>query len=96
MSVRAHRILKVEYAPNTSFNLYYDQKLIEFFDRNNDGGFYSQMNDGGGGVVSIEVSAIKEAIEKAAELQLDEDTVKQLKADIEAAGDNDFVDYDCF
>ena len=96
MSVRAHRILKVEYAPNTSFNLWHDQKLIDFFDRHNGSGFYSQMNDNGGGVVGIEVSVIKEALEKAAELELDEDTVEQLKADIEAVGDEPTIDYDCF
>ena len=96
MSVRAHRILKVEHAPNTSFNLWHDEKLIDFFNRNNYSGFFSQMNDNGGGVVSIEVSVIKEALEKAVELELDEDTVEQLKADIEAAGDEPTIDYDCF
>ena len=96
MSVRAHRILKVEYAPNPSFNLWHDEKLINFLDTQNDSGFFSQMNENGGGVVNIEASVIKEAIEKAAELELDEDTVEQLKADVEAAGEDGSIDYDCF
>jgi len=96
VSVRAHRILKVEYAPNTSFNLWHDKKLIEFFDSHNYSGFCSQMNDNGGGVVSVEVSVIKEALEKVMELELDLYTVKQLKADIEAVGDEPTIDYDCF
>ncbi len=96
MSVRAHRILKVEYAPSSSFNLWHDKKLVEFLDNHNDSGFYSQMNENGSGVVSIEVSVIKEALEKAVELELDEDTVEQLKADIEAIGDEPTIDYDCF
>jgi len=96
VSVRAHRILKVEYAPNHSFNLWHDEKLINFLDTHNDSGFFSQMNENGGGVVNIEASVIKEAIEKAAELELDEDTVEQLKADVEAAGEDGSIDYDCF
>ena len=96
MSVRAHRILKVEYAKIPSFNLWHDEKLINFLDTHNGSGFYSQMNDGGGGVVNIEVSVIKEALEKAVELELDEDIVSQLKADIEAAGEEPDIDYDCF
>jgi len=96
VSVRAHRILKVEYAPNPSFNLWHDEKLINFLDTQNDSGFFSQMNENGGGVVNIEASVIKKALEKAGELELDEDTVKQLKADIEAAGEDGSIDYDCF
>lgn len=96
MSVRAHRILKVEYAPNPSFNLWHDEKLINFLDTQNDSGFFSQMNGNGGGVVNIEASVIKKALEKAGELELDEDTVEQLKADIEAAGEDGSIDYDCF
>ena len=95
MSVRAHRILKVEYAKNPSFNLWHDEKLINFIDTHNDLGFYEQMNANGGGVVCVETSVIKDAIEKAVELELDEDTVEQLKADIEAS-ENGSIDYDCF
>lgn len=95
MSVRAHRILKVEYAEIPSFNLWHDEKLINFIDTHNDSGFYSQMNANGGGVVSVEASVIKDAIEKAVELELDEATVEQLKADIEAAEDGS-IDYDCW
>ena len=96
MSVRAHRILKIEYAKIPSFNLWHDEKLIDFINTHNDSGFFSQMNDNGGGVVNVEASVIKEALEKAVELELDEDTVEQLKADIEAAGEDGSIDYDCF
>lgn len=96
MSVRAHRILKVEYAPNTSFNLWHNEKLVEFLEKNNPHGFNDKLDMDGNGVVSIDVSVIKQAIEKAEELELEEDVVEQLKADIEAVGDEPTIDYDCF
>ena len=94
MSVRAHRILKVEYAERPSFNLWHDEKLMKFLDDHMDGGFYAQLTDGGVGVVCIEPSVIQEAINSAKELELDDDTVAQLKADVEASEGS--IDYDCF
>ena len=98
MSVRAHRILKVEYAPEVSFNLYGDQKLVEFLEHENDLGFYRQMNDNGGGVVTVSIETLQRAIDQAKELELDDDTVKVLREDIAAAqaDNNESVDYDCF
>lgn len=98
MSVKAHRILKVEYAPQVSFNLYGDQKLVEFLENENDLGFYRQMNDNGGGVVTVGIKTIQKAIDEAEELELDEDTVKVLGEDIAAAKaeNNETIDYDCF
>ena len=98
MSVRAHRILKVEYAPETSFSLYGDQKLVEFLESENDLGFHRQMNDNGGGVVTVSIDALQRAIDQAEELELDEDTVIVLREDIAAAqaDNNESVDYDCF
>lgn len=98
MSVRAHRILKVEYAPETSFNLSADEKLVEFLENGNNLGFYCQMNDNGGGVVSVSIEALQAAIDKADDLGLDEFTVKVLGEDIAAAVnmETDSVEYDCF
>lgn len=98
MSVKAHRILKVEYAPGVSFSLYGDQKLVEFLESENDLGFHRQMNDNGGGVVTVSIDALQRAIDQAKELELDEDTVKVLREDIAAAqaDNNESVDYDCF
>lgn len=98
MSVRAHRIIKVEYAPNSSFNLYSDTKLVEFLEANNDLGFYRQMNDNGGGVVTVSIETLQQAVDQADELELDEDDVKTLREDIEAGKKSglECVDYDCF
>jgi len=95
MSVRARRILKVEYA-EPSFNLWHDEKLVQFIDSECDSGFYSQMNSNGGGVICIEASVIKKAIENAEELGLDENTVALLRVDVEAVGEDGSIDYDCF
>ena len=98
MSVRAHRILKVEYAPETSFSLYGDQKLVGFLESENELGFYRQLNDNGGGVVTVDIETLQQAIDQTEELELDEDTVKVLREDIAAAqaDNNTSVDYDCF
>lgn len=98
MSVNAHRILKTEYAPETSFNLHGDQKLVDFLESENDLGFSTQMNANGGGVVNVSIEALQAAIDKAEELGLDEDTVRVLGEDIAAAkaGNDVSVDYDCF
>ena len=64
----------------------------------NDLGFYRQMNDNGGGVVTVSIEALQAAIDEAGELELDEDTVRVLGEDIAAAkaDNNESVDYDCF
>jgi len=98
VSVRAHRILSVEYAPETSFNLYHDEKLIDFLQHENDLGFYDQMNGDGGGKITVNIEALQKAIDQAKELELDEVTVRVLGEDIAAAKvhNEDYVDYDCF
>ena len=96
MSVRAHRILKVDYAPETSFNVWHDEKLVEFLDRENDLGFYNQMNDNGGGVVSLTVEVLQKVVDQAKELELDDDTVRVLREDIASADPDETIDYDCF
>ena len=98
MSVRAHRILSVEYAPETSFNLYHDEKLIDFLQHENDLGFYDQMNGDGGGKITVSIEALQKAIDQAKELELDEVTVRVLGEDIAVAKvhNEDYVDYDCF
>jgi len=92
MTIKAHRIVKVEYAPYPSFNLYHDQKLAECLD------IHPQLTDSGGGVVTVDCDDLRAAISKAAELELDEDTVKALTADLKAAEDNGdtSIDYDCY
>ncbi len=96
MSVRAHRIVEIKYAPEgTSFNLTFDEKLVQFLDDHNEGGLWSQLH-GDGGIACIEVKAIRQAIRKASQLSLDADTVEALRRDISAGRKLGYVDYDFF
>jgi hypothetical protein len=96
MSVRAHRVVKVEYAPEASFNLYWDGKLVEFIEGHD--GVWDRLNSDGCGQACIAVETLEEAISKNGELNLDEDTVKVLKEDIEAAKaeGEEYITYDFF
>lgn len=83
MSESAYRVIEIKKADRPSFNLWYDEKLRDFI--NKEEGFYYQLNSYGTGITHIPVKTLKKALRKAAELNLDEDTVNQLKKDIAAA-----------
>ena len=91
MSVRAYRVIEIKHEDVPSFNLYSNSELVEFLDRHS--GLYSQLNDGGGGVVTIDIEALEAALEA---LELEDDVVEALKQDIEAGKDIGCVEYDCF
>jgi len=90
MSVRAYRVNKIEHEWGSSFNLWHDDELVEFRDRNY--GLYEGMSDGTG-LVELPVEALEEAIKT---LKLDEDLVKALKQDIEACRETGYVTYYCY
>ena len=97
MSVSANRIIeiKIEQSYN-SFNLWHDKKLMEFLDDEAD--FFSQLTDDGTGVAEASVEVLENAVSKAVELELDDDTVANLKKDIAwaKANDEEFVQYYCY
>lgn len=95
MSVHAHRVNKVEYAPETTFDLH-DEKLTEFIDGHYN--FWGRLNDDCCGQVDVSVETLNQALKQAKELELDEDTVRCIKADIEFAKNQgeDYVTYDLF
>ena len=78
MSVRAHRVKKLEY-DKCSFNLWHHQELAEFLD------IYEQLDDDGCGLATVGIEKIKEAIET---LQLEPQVVESLKEDIAYAEKN--------
>ena len=80
MSVRAHRIKKIDYSNAESFNLWHDTKLVEFLDK--EGGFYETLTEGSG-IAEVPTEVLKKAVKKAKELELEDWQVKQLKEDIE-------------
>jgi uncharacterized protein (DUF2267 family) len=97
MSVSANRIIeiKVEESYN-SFNLWHDRKLMDFLDE--EANFFSRLSDDGAGVSEVSVEVLEDAVLKAVELELDADTISNLKKDIAWAKEHDqeFVQYDCY
>jgi len=90
MSVRAYRVIKVEHEPTDTFNLWHDDKLVDFFDR--EYGFYETLNEGNG-LTELPVEALQRAIK---ELELDPDVKQALQRDIEACQADSYVTYYCF
>ena len=97
MSVSANRIIEIKIETGyNSFNLWHDRKLMDFLDTEAD--FFSQLTADGTGVSEASVEVLEDAISKAVELELDDDTVANLKKDIAWAKEHDqeFVQYSCY
>ena len=97
MSVSANRIIEIKIEETyNSFNLWHDRKLMDFLDTEAD--FFSQLTFDGTGVSEASVEVLEKAVSKAVELELDEDTVANLKKDIAWAKEHDeeFVQYYCY
>ena len=94
MSVRAYRVIKIECAQPNSFNLWHDDKLVNFLDR--EYGFFEGMNEGGG-LTEVPVEGLREALANP-ELELDEYIIEALKRDIEAADQegDEYIQYYCY
>ena len=97
MSVSANRIIKIEIEETyNSFNLWHDRKLMDFLDK--EANFFSRLSDDGAGVSEVSVEVLEKAVSMAIELELDDDTVTNLRKDIAwaKANDQEFVQYDCY
>ena len=96
MSVRAYRIIKVERESNPTFNLWHDEKFMDFMQYNSENDIFSMLSEGGG-QIEFEVGILKKALK---EFDFGDDThmKEQVKKDIDFAtkvGD-DYILYDCF
>ena len=97
MSVIARRIIEIKTETEyNSFNLWHDGKLMDILD--DEANFFSQLTDDGNGVSEVSVEVLESAVSKASELELDEDTVANLKKDIAwaKANNEEFVQYYCY
>ena len=110
MSVRAHRINKIEWEQGETFNLYHDEELNSFFE--DEYNFYESLPEGTG-ITELPVKALKDAIIKIKDGELIKETaerkgaeleeykkemIEQLQVDInwaEAKGD-EYINYYCF
>lgn len=95
MSVRAYRIKKIEYAEDSSFNLWHCSEDLTRLLEDND--FYSSINEGGG-IGYITIDLLEEIITDPEKYGLDEFEVETIKEDIKEAKSNgdDYVEYYCF
>ena len=97
MSVIARRIIEIKTETEyNSFNLWHDEKLMDFLDTEAD--FFNQLTSDGTGVSEASVEVLENAVSKAVELKLDNETVANLKKDIAwaKAHDEEFVQYYCY
>jgi len=92
MSVRAYRVIKIEHAQPNTFNLWHDDKLVEFLDK--EYGFFEGLNESGG-LTQVPVEALKRALK---EVPIDADLKEALTKDIEACckEGEEYVQYYCF
>jgi hypothetical protein len=92
MSVRAYRVIKIEHAQPNTFNLWHDDKLVEFFD--NEYGFYETLNEGTG-LAELPIEALERAL---TEVPMDEELKEALQKDIEACREEgeSYVRYYCY
>ncbi len=96
MSIRAYRVIEIKTEVKDSFNLWHDKKLMDFL--NQEGDFFGPLSSDATGLTSISIEVLQGAIDNAIDLELDENIIKALKADIEFAksrGD-DWVEYYCY
>ncbi len=97
MSVIARRIIEIKIETEyDSFNLWHDRKLMDFLDTEAD--FFSQLNADGTGISEVSVEVLEKVVSKAVELELDGDTITNLKKDIAWANEHNevAVQYDCY
>lgn len=91
MSVRAYRVTKIEHEQANTFNLWHDDKLMEFLDSGY--GFYERLSNDGTGIVELPIEALQEALEK---VEMDKELREAIRKDIEACQADGYVTYYCF
>ena len=84
MSVRAYRVTKIQHERDSTFNLWHDDKLMDFL--NTEYGFYE-------GLVELSIEALQEALEK---VEMDKELKEAIQKDIEACRDDGYVTYYCY
>ena len=91
MSVRAYRVTKIDHEQEDTFNLWHDDKLMDFLDK--EYGFYEGLTNDGTGLVELPIEALQEALEK---VEMDKELKEAIQKDIEACRDNGCVTYYCY
>lgn len=91
MSVRAYRVTKMEREESDTFNLWHDNKLMEFL--NSEYGFYERLANDGSGLVELSIETLQEALKK---VEMDDELREAIRRDIEACQNEGYVTYYCY
>ena len=91
MSIRAYRVKKIDYATPDTFNLWHDDKLVDFLDSECD--FFAGLTNDGTGLVEVPIEALQEALKK---VEMNDELKEAIRKDMEACRDDDHVTYYCF
>jgi hypothetical protein len=94
MSINAYHVIDIKLG-KVSFNLSRNRNLADFLDGEMQ--LYGGIHEGSG-LIDIPVKILKKAMRKSVELNLDEDTISQIKSDIAHAksSKDQVVTYYCF
>jgi len=95
MSIRAYRIIKIERAEKSSFNMWHDTPFLEWVEDNGD--FVDYRNDDGAGTYEVSVETLQKALDDKT-LILEDYIREAIQNDIVFAKvhEDDYVLYDCF
>jgi len=80
MSINAYRVVKIQEKVPSTFNLWHDDKLMQFLDEEYH--FYEDLNSENKGLATLPVEALEKAL---LSLSLDRDLIASLQDDIDAA-----------
>jgi hypothetical protein len=94
MSVRAHRIIKIEYADYPSFNLWHDEPIMDFLSAQD--GFQDFRNEDGNGTIEFPAQALVDLL--ASDIALEVYHKEAFEKDIQSVNGNmeEYIEYSCY
>lgn len=97
MSVRAYRLIRKETADQSSFSIWHDTDLLDFFREADPDGLVEQWTEDGVGTLEVSVKALEKAI-ASFPWGKDDYRIEAIKADIAFAKEqgDEYVLYECF
>ena len=92
MSVRAYRVIKIESVNEPSFNLWHQEKVVDYLDRHSE---FSMNLSESGGLTYAKVEDLKHIIDNPKDFDLEPEDLEPLKQDIEGKELYEYVQYLC-
>lgn len=97
MSVRAYRIIKIERAEQATFNMWHDDKVLDFIKEHNEYDIENNLNNDGGGMFEVSTDCLESLLTQT-EIKLEDYQREAILSDIAFAKENgdDCILYECF